>query len=180
MPYSPSWVNKLIEWIGKLPVPAWVAYSGLYVLGVAYIALSLWAESPGRLAGSYQVALLNGIWIAFPLASIDYLIRFSNKAIDRFRPEMECSDDELELIRYRMNTIPQSIAVVIPLITEVIAYADAIWGSSQIVGDVTTPLAVTLAPLFPGLGISLCSPVDLPDDPPADLRQTHGHTGEAC
>jgi hypothetical protein len=154
VPYAPSWVNKTIDWIRSLRYPSWLVYLGMYVLGVAYIAFSLLAESKEYLFANYEIALLNAIWIPFPLASIHYLNRFAEEAIDKFHSEMDCSSDELALIKYRMVTIPRSVALFIPLVVGILIYADAFLGNSIIAGNLQSPWALAIAPLYPVVGIS--------------------------
>lgn len=152
--YQPSWVNGILDWIESRPVPSWVIYLGIYLLSAAYIGLLFLSESVAALYENLGSIFLNGIWLAFSLACLQYIIRAADRVVDRFHPLMNCSRKELEKMRTRMTKIPQRVAVIIPLILGPIIYYDALWGSSSIIGDLHTPAALILGPIFPVFGFS--------------------------
>jgi preprotein translocase subunit SecE len=154
-PYSPGWINRLIDWIDKRRIPSWLTYFVIYVLGVVYVTVSLLPETLNQPLAIYDKAIINAIWIPFPLACVHYLIRYAERVVDKFRSELACSPEEVELIRFRMTTIPQSVAVVILLVVGIFIYVDTIWGSAAAVGGkLHSPLARILIPLYASIGIS--------------------------
>src|SRR4051794_3138219 len=85
-PYQPSWVNRLIDGIERLPGPSWVAYGGLWLLVVAFNALLKWQAglAPlGQLLSSESV-ILGFAFIS--LALIQYLDQAAANALDGMRP----------------------------------------------------------------------------------------------
>jgi hypothetical protein len=153
-PYSPSWINRLIDWIDKRRTPSWLTYFVIYVLGVVYIAVALLPERLNQPLASYASVITNAIWIPFPLACVHYLIRYAERVVDKFRSEVDCSPEEVELIRFRMTTIPQSVAVIIPLVVGSFIFVDAVWGSSAVLGQLHSPLTLILGILAISFGIS--------------------------
>lgn len=171
-PYSSSWINSFLNWIDSRLVPNWLLFVGIYVLSVLYLALALWAESYDTMAENLDLIFLNAVWIPFPLASMQYMIRYADRVLDRFHPVMECSHGDLERMRYKMKMIPQSVAVVIPLIVGSLIYYDAIWGASIVIGELQSPIAKAIGPLYPVFGFSF-----IPLLVYLTLRQLHAISG---
>ena len=82
--YSPSWINRLIDWIDKRRIPSWLTYFVIYVLGVVYIAVALLPETLNQPLANFDLAIINAIWFSFPLACVHSLIRSAERVVDKF------------------------------------------------------------------------------------------------
>lgn len=106
LPYAPSWVDRLTDRLGRLPVPFWAVYL------LALILLNLLNAGLEWLNGSYPVGTFDllqvvvaGTGIGY-LALIHYLDLAADRALVRFRPMFDGERDNLEELRYRLTTMP--------------------------------------------------------------------------
>lgn len=143
-PFAPSWLDRLIGWIARLPGPVWAAY---VVLGLASITLSnaqAWAS--GQLAvGVFDPALVFwGIFLVALLATVAYLDTVAGAAFDAFRPALDQPEDELRTMRYGLVVLPARPAWLLTIFTVVItpAYYLADPVGAEIVGLDTTGLVL--------------------------------------
>ena len=104
--YPPSWADRLLDWIDRLPGPAWVAYTLLGVLLVAGFTVVQWAfdSYPAGTLHPMHVLLSGGI--AYSLALIHYLDRYAGHAFSRFRPALDAPPGYEDLLRYQLTTMP--------------------------------------------------------------------------
>jgi hypothetical protein len=103
--YPPSWVNRLQEWTGRLPVPRWMLYVGAGLGIFALEAAVKWSD------GSYPQGfnLLHPLLAFSPglyLAMMDYLDRGAGAALAGFRPALRADPGEYEALHYRLTTLP--------------------------------------------------------------------------
>jgi hypothetical protein len=105
-PYSPSWLNRLIDWIDARPGPAWAYYlGGIILLGLA-ITLGRW------LVGDIPVGTLSvnsffyAVYPIYLVALMHYLDRHATSALEKFRPALQVDDAEYSRIEYELTTVP--------------------------------------------------------------------------
>lgn len=46
--YAPSWVDRLLDWIDRLPIPAWAFYLAVYLLAALGLHISNWQTLASR------------------------------------------------------------------------------------------------------------------------------------
>ena len=104
--YSPSWVDRFIDWVERLPGPYWLFYLALGLVAGFAQTLVQWRE------GSYPIGTLHPfhIWfagqIAYLLALMHYLDKSADTALTTFRPVLKVSEAEYAELRYRLTTLP--------------------------------------------------------------------------
>jgi hypothetical protein len=119
-PYAPSWVDRVLDELDRLPGPAWLAFLALGAVGVV---VQVVIQSSG---GDYQPGafLLLHIWTmasyAYLLAMIFYLDKAAASAAKAFRPVLRTAHPEspsdapmmsFDELRYRMTTLPPGPAL---------------------------------------------------------------------
>lgn len=104
-PYPPSWVDRLINWVRRLPVPAWVFYLALG-LGLTFVlTFAAWAGGvlpPGALVLDY---FLSAMTCAYLLALIHFLDESAAVALARFRPVITVDDAGYDRLYYQLTTL---------------------------------------------------------------------------
>lgn len=105
-PYPPSWVDRLTDWIDRLPGPAW----GYYVLLAVALCLTTlgvqWAAGTYP-AGTVRRSLLVGALITpYALGLITYLDRSAQAAMASFRPALRGDEGAFRRLTYLLTTIP--------------------------------------------------------------------------
>ncbi|HSG45241.1 MAG TPA: hypothetical protein VLA72_19010 [Anaerolineales bacterium] len=140
IPYPPSWIDRLIHWIDRLPIPVWL----FYVLGMLFqifiVSLALWID------GSVPFGMIGSIPGIFPpsvfafLALYHYLTRIGSRSLLTFRPLLNVNETEFTRINYEFATlhrkwdwliIPVSVFMAYPyLIDNPVTWGDLIPNTS--------------------------------------------------
>lgn len=111
-PYPPSWADRLIDWVRRLPLPAWVSYLALG-LGLSLLLMSTaWvggALPPGTFVLDY---FLSAMTCAYFLALIHFLDESAAAALARFRPVMTVDDAGYNKLYYQLTTLPGRPALI--------------------------------------------------------------------
>lgn len=103
---NPSVLDRVIARIDRLPVPNWVVYLGIYLVGAVMYHAALWRDGvvdPGAFDGG---ALVNALWLIVPLGGIHLLLGSAKVAVDRFAP-LVADVESFERVKRRMMTTPR-------------------------------------------------------------------------
>ena len=115
LPYAPSWVDRLTDWVDLLPVPGWVFYVLVTAVLILAEAAVKWSD------GSYPVGTFNSLHVmaaggaVYCVAVIDYLDRVAGRAIAGFRPVLLGDEAEYQTWRYRLTTLPARSSLLVGL-----------------------------------------------------------------
>jgi hypothetical protein len=104
--YSPSWINRFIDGMDRLPGPAWIAYSLLAATLVAAIFVTKWLD--GTYTGKWPDpfhAVLVATWLVGPLG-LHYLDRLASQALNVMRPALSIGDEEYASLCYKLTILP--------------------------------------------------------------------------
>jgi hypothetical protein len=106
LPYPPSFVDRFIAWLERLPGPTWLAFAGLGLASVAYVGvlIVLLGVDPAGAAGRFTAIALIPV---FSLALIRHLNQVARQALDRFRSLLDVDPVELERLRYQLTVLPE-------------------------------------------------------------------------
>jgi hypothetical protein len=105
-PYPPSWIDRLMDWVQRLPGPVWLFYLGVTALLV--LARTIIAWSDGSLpVGTFlplQIFFVSGgMYLLFLL---HYLDDRAGVAFTDFRPVLNADDAGYERLRYQLTNMP--------------------------------------------------------------------------
>lgn len=150
-PYAPSWIDRLLAWIDTLPIPPLGFFVLLYAFGLMAIHLALWMEGYLPWGTFHPPFLFDVIWIPYGLGYIYLMERAAVRSIHQFRPLLEVSDAEYDLIAYRFTTLPALPTFVFTLIGAAIGIASSIIINFPFVGPEGFSLPYLLWILFYGL-----------------------------
>ena len=106
-PYEPSWVDRFIRWVEKLPLPSWISYAGFGFALVLCQILFLWLD--GGLVKAEEllpVILFNGFAVPVLLALIHLLDRQAVTALASVKPALELTEPEFRRLRYKLSNMP--------------------------------------------------------------------------
>lgn len=115
-PYSPSWFDRLLNWIEQLPGPVWVYLLALLVIQFLYINAWLWLN--GMLPfGTFDIGRAYFVIITpYILADWIYLGGVARRAMAFFRPALAVSDAEFDRLQYELLTLPARPALILTFI----------------------------------------------------------------
>jgi len=140
-PFPPSWINRLIQTIDRLPGPTWVAYAAATAPAVL---LAIWSDRfqpPSALAGSaaYGAALT-----FFPIALIHYLDGVARKCLNRFRPAISLSQSEAERLSYELTTLPRGSSRAVSLLGAGLAVVGLLVSPEEMLGPPGMPVVLSV------------------------------------
>jgi hypothetical protein len=108
-PYSPSWVDRLVVWIDRLPGPYWLIYTLAMIITGAIINATLWLN--GDLpVGSLDI--LNSSFSFFVIIWVGlyhYLNDVASRALRTFRPLLDTDDSVNFRIEHELIKLPHWI-----------------------------------------------------------------------
>jgi len=116
IPYPACWIDRLIQWIDHLPIPAWLFYVLGVLMYIFVISIALWIDGsvPFGKVGSIP-GIFAPIVFAF-LALYHYLTWIGSRSLLAFRPLLNVDDDKFARIDYEFGTVPRKLDwLVIPV-----------------------------------------------------------------
>ena len=103
--FEPSWMDKFLTWLGRLPAPRWFNFLLIPVTLFILAHAVLYLLEPG-MAWTVQNEVANVMfWFAFSLTTYAYLLSSSDRALEEFRPSLDIDDIEFIGLRLRFNTL---------------------------------------------------------------------------
>jgi hypothetical protein len=105
-PYAPSWVDHFQSWLEGLPIPIWLSIVLIYLVTALAFNTAMWIDGIqpwGQLSADLT---FNSLWGVTSLGFVILLDRASRQALDKFAVLVPSKKQELEMLRYKMTTIP--------------------------------------------------------------------------
>src|SRR6266496_981840 len=104
-PYPPSWIDRLMDWVQRLPGPAWLFYLGVTLVLVLIRTIVAWSDGSlpvGTFLPLHIFFVSGGVYLLFLL---HYLDDRAGAAFAAFRPVL-ADDTGYERLRYQLTTMP--------------------------------------------------------------------------
>jgi hypothetical protein len=113
-PYRPSWIDRLTDWIDRLPVPNPVFYLLLYLLAASCLHIAVWLDGEVDWGRVSPEMLYNALWAIISLGVIHFLDGVGARSMERFGVLLE--EDQAADLEYRLTTMPARpvLALTIP------------------------------------------------------------------
>jgi len=148
-PYPPGWLDRLTDWIDRMPGPNLLYCLGLLVVQFGYVTALLWFN--GKLAvGSVDLRLAFVVVVAPYLLWVRFhLDRVAAGALDSFRPALAVGDAELRRLRYELTTLPARTTGVITLVAVTAFFVNAVRSPGAIVWQYGSTLAAAVIAIGP-------------------------------
>jgi hypothetical protein len=105
-PYKPSWIDRFNDWVGNLPVQAWIFYLAFGIGLILVQILFLWLDGGLRAQAILPVLIFNGLATPFLLALIHVLDNQAATALDAMRSSLEMTEPEFDEYRCKVSTMP--------------------------------------------------------------------------
>lgn len=155
MPYRPSWIHSFLDWVERLPIPAWTFYLFILFIGGAIQHLFAWGK------GILEVGQINGYmaltwsWLVAQLYYGHLNPHIARKALNEIRPLLDLDDKGFKILSYEVTKIPASPALIMQILGFLVglAFAAAIRPFSpeinySFTGFVFFSMGITLAMAF--------------------------------
>lgn len=106
VPYPPSWLNRLLVWIDRLPGPTWAPYLIFGLLTATAGQAIFWRAGILPVGELDPAQVFWGIYLPAQLWVIEHLDGVARRALAGFRPAIEIDDGEARRIEYELTVIP--------------------------------------------------------------------------
>lgn len=104
--FQTSWIDRLVQWIDRLPGPSWV----FYVVGVLALTLLinaiLWIDRSVPLGSFGSIEGVFPPFVFYFLALYHYLTRIGSRSLRDFHPLLNEDETALAQIDYKLTTLP--------------------------------------------------------------------------
>ena len=104
--YPASLLDRFFDWVRRLPVPAWLFYSGLSVALWLFFSVLAWMEGVAAVGFVPPFAADAAIYAVFYVGLIHYIDETAAGALERFRPLLTIDDESVARLHYRLTTMP--------------------------------------------------------------------------
>jgi hypothetical protein len=111
-PYKPSWIDRFNSWVVKLPVRAWIFYTGFGMVLILVQMLFLWLDRGLYAEELLPVIIFNGLATPYLLALIHLLDNQAMTALDSMRPTLEMTEPEFDENQYKLSNMPSRAALI--------------------------------------------------------------------
>ncbi len=115
-PYAPSWVDHFQNWLEGLPIPVWLSMLLLYLLTALCFNAAMWIDGVLPVGQLSPDLTFNAVWGATSLSFCILLDRASRQALEKFAVLVPAKKREIEVLHYKMTTIPAGIALVLTVL----------------------------------------------------------------
>jgi hypothetical protein len=115
-PYAPGWLDRLTDWVDRMPGPNFLYCLGLLVFQFGYATGLLWLDR-SLPVGSIDFRRVFSVVVAPYLIWMRfYLDRFAAAALDVFRPMLAVDDAEFLRLRYELTTLSVRTTRIVTLV----------------------------------------------------------------
>ena len=112
IPYPPSFIDRLTDFIQRLPIPYGLTYSLLFILESAMVLGFSWFDGWLPAFQFDPIVFLFPLWLWGPLAFVTYLDSLSLRALSEFRPLLDVSPETKRRLGYEFTTMPATSVIV--------------------------------------------------------------------
>lgn len=109
LPYRGSWMDWIVQGIGRLPVPAWLFY-GVLIIALAFANNAVfWLDGSLPLGSFHRTRLTDSVYILLSIGIYDHLRLVASRSFQRFRPLLPADDIEARGMEHRLSTLPRKL-----------------------------------------------------------------------
>jgi len=123
-PYPPGWLDRLSDWIDRMPGPNSAYYLGLAAVQLAYVTGVLWLNDKLPVGSVDPPRIFMVIVAPYFLWLRSYLDRVAGAAMDGFRPALAVSDAEFLALRYQLTTLPARTSRIVTAVAIAVSLAN--------------------------------------------------------
>jgi len=105
-PYPPSFVDRFMNAIARLPIPYWLTYLVLFLLQSIAFHVLYWVDGWLPAYRVNALILLFPLWLWGPLAIITYLNRLSRESLSSFGVLLDITPERMHRLEYEFTTMP--------------------------------------------------------------------------
>jgi hypothetical protein len=120
--FKPSWIDRLTDWIGRLPGRPWNYYLAVGVVLVLIQSSILWVEDLFPIGAFLPPQVFLGGAAAFLLALFHYLDKWAGTALLDLRPALNVTETQFNALHYQITTLPSGRTLLASLAALVVVF----------------------------------------------------------
>jgi len=129
-PYAPSYLDRFMGFIERLPTPYWFTYLIFFILQSTIFHGLAWIDGWLPAYTFSPILLLFPLWQWITLAIMTYSNKVSLQALSIFSPLLDVEESELKKLKYEFSTMP-SRGVILSGVTWGIVYVILMYASFE-------------------------------------------------
>jgi hypothetical protein len=106
VPYPPGWVDRLVAWVERLALPAWLVYLVPAVALFAFINAVKWWDGTNPVGVFVPHFALPPLVTAYGLVLLQYLDHAAVRALEVARPVLNVDEQGYRRLQYELSTMP--------------------------------------------------------------------------
>ena len=106
IPYPPSFIDRFMDFVKRLPIPYWLTYLVLFILESILVHVVAWIDGWLPAYTFSPLPLIFPLWLWTPLAMMTFLDRVSLEALSSFRPLLDVDEEQLNKLKYEFTVMP--------------------------------------------------------------------------
>lgn len=151
IPYPPSYIDRLIQWIQRLPIPFWLIFIALFLIQSLIIVTLAWLDGSISQMTAWRILFLFPVWQWIPLLIVTFLNKTARSTLDSFSRLLSGDGDALDQLKYEFTTMPPQ-AVILSSIIWIAFYGIASYSFSYLFQEMgfgaITRIVVTVEGFF--------------------------------
>jgi hypothetical protein len=105
-PYAPSYLDRFMGWVQRLPLPYWLTYLLLFILQSSIGHVLSWYDGWLPAFTFSPLLLVFPLWFCGPLAIMTFLNTISVEALSVYGPLLDASPEMIQRLKYEFTTMP--------------------------------------------------------------------------
>ena len=112
--YPPSWYNRMLAWVGRLPLPGWLVFVLLGGMIILVKWLLLKAElQPATINPMFFVSLFQLVYVVIFIKVLDDQ---AARVLEKIRPTLSLGDTQFDDLKARFTTMPRTPVRVLTIV----------------------------------------------------------------
>lgn len=112
LPYQPSYLDRFMGFIARLPFPYWLTYLLLFLLEASLIQLLAWVDGWLPVFTISPILITYPLWLWGALAIMTYLDAISVEALTHFAPLLNLQEDQIDRLKAEFTSMPMRSVIV--------------------------------------------------------------------
>ena len=151
IPYPPSFLDRFMEAVKRLPIPYWLTYLGLFILESIIFHILSWIDGWLPAYTINPILFLFPLWQWVPFAIITYLNSISLGAVASFAPLLDMPEQPLQRLKNEFTSMPGRSVIISGAIWSFIYFIIVYMGYQAFFSAHSIGTLLTVAVIIEGL-----------------------------
>lgn len=126
-PYAPSFLDRFMDFVERLPAPYWVTYLVLFIAQSIIAHILAWVDGWLPAFTFSPISLLFPVWLWGPLALMTHLDLVALEALSSFGQLLDIEEEKVTRLKYEFTIMPTRSVVLSGVIWSIIYLILTYW-----------------------------------------------------